>query len=230
MFALDRAARFIHESNLIEGVGELSLEAIASQLAAEPRTQRGHAGAFRDFMELAAERSPLNCGDFRRAQRLIAYEELQLVAGWDPERDVLPPEVRDKIGDWRLEDLSQGKRGVPFPLIDERMKLLIRGLEHFLAETWPTETIIDFAADAHHEYEKIHPFADGNGRTGRLLVNYILAFYGLPLAIFTADDKNETYFPACAAPDSSPMRAYLRTKLLRGENGPGAADIDNDGC
>jgi Fic family protein len=35
----------------------------------------------------------------------------------------------------------------------------------------------------HAEFEKIHPFADGNGWTGRLLMSYMLILYGLPPAI-----------------------------------------------
>lgn len=36
------------------------------------------------------------------------------------------------------------------------------------------------AAIFHHKLEKIHPFMDGNGRTGRMLMNYILLSKGYP--------------------------------------------------
>jgi Fic family protein len=49
------------------------------------------------------------------------------------------------------------------------------------------------AFDAHFTLVSIHPFADGNGRTSRLLMNYILAYHDLPLAILYKEDKLEYY-------------------------------------
>jgi len=48
---------------------------------------------------------------------------------------------------------------------------------------------------AHFDLVSIHPWYDGNGRTSRLLMNYIQAYYGLPLAIVFKEDKAE-YFTA----------------------------------
>ena len=39
----------------------------------------------------------------------------------------------------------------------------------------------------------IHPFADGNGRISRLLMNYILSYHQLPLATIFKEDKLEYY-------------------------------------
>ena len=43
--------------------------------------------------------------------------------------------------------------------------------------------------DAHFDLVSIHPFYDGNGRTSRLLMNYIQAYYELPLAIVREENK-----------------------------------------
>ena len=45
------------------------------------------------------------------------------------------------------------------------------------------------AARWHGFFEYLHPFRDGNGRTGRLLSNFILLRAGLPLLIITLDDR-----------------------------------------
>ena len=41
--------------------------------------------------------------------------------------------------------------------------------------------VIDFASFFHNEFQRIHPFIDGNSRTSRLLMLHILRSYGIPI-------------------------------------------------
>lgn len=47
--------------------------------------------------------------------------------------------------------------------------------------------------DQHVQYEKIHPFVDGNGRTGRMLMNWTRLKCGLPLLIIKASERQMYY-------------------------------------
>lgn len=49
--------------------------------------------------------------------------------------------------------------------------------------------------DAHFDLVSIHPFYDGNGRTSRLLMNYLQLLFHLPMSIVFKEDKAE-YFDA----------------------------------
>lgn len=58
---------------------------------------------------------------------------------------------------------------------------------------------IERAALFHARFESIHPFADGNGRTGRLLLNFMLVQNGWwPVNIRYREDRNR-YYDALAA-------------------------------
>jgi Fic family protein len=50
---------------------------------------------------------------------------------------------------------------------------------------------LDLSFVTHFNLVSIHPFYDGNGRTSRLLMNYIQAYYGLPLGIVHNQAKAE---------------------------------------
>ena len=53
--------------------------------------------------------------------------------------------------------------------------------------------IVEFSAILHHKFVHIHPFRDGNGRTGRLLMNVFLMHYGFPLVIIQKNDRSKYY-------------------------------------
>jgi fido (protein-threonine AMPylation protein) len=50
---------------------------------------------------------------------------------------------------------------------------------------------IAHAAEHHAWFERIHPFVDGNGRVGRLLLNFLLLQQGYPPAVILAERRRQ---------------------------------------
>ena len=76
-------------------------------------------------------------------------------------------------------------------------------------------TTVEKAARVHHGVASIHPFVDGNGRTARLAMNFILIADGYPPISIPTDLRTE-YYDALEAADSGDFQTwqnFLETQL-----------------
>ena len=90
--------------------------------------------------------------------------------------------------------------GVPPEDVEKEVKYICDEL--FSAALDSNEKILKASAWFHCNFEVIHAFADGNGRVGRMLLNYILLLNNMPPLIIFDEDK-EAYYMALEVFDHS---------------------------
>lgn len=90
--------------------------------------------------------------------------------------------------------------GVPPEDVENEIEFICQELLN--AELRCAEDVLKAAVWFHCSFERIHAFADGNGRVGRSLLNYILMTNNLPPTVIFDEDK-ETYFMALEVFDHS---------------------------
>lgn len=118
-------------------------------------------------------------------------------------------------GEWRKSAVHVGARYfTSFQKVEREVTNLCNELNSIIDNVNTPCEIYQLAFDAHFYLVSIHPFADGNGRVSRLVMNYILAYHNMPLATIFAEDKQEYYQALEAARkgddmDLTPIRKFL---------------------
>lgn len=89
-----------------------------------------------------------------------------------------------------------GKEGVSFEKISEEISHWIMNVNDLIKNGKNENSIFleETIKTQHINYERIHPFVDGNGRTGRMFMNWTrLKCCNLPLLIIKASERYQYY-------------------------------------
>lgn len=121
----------------------------------------------------------------------------------------------ERPGEYKKHDYVTGREEVGASPEDVSLEL-----SELLAEIQDidNEKALTAAAYFHAKFENIHPFADGNGRTGRLLMNYLLVLHDHPPIVIHEEDRRN-YFEALEAWDSKqeliPLIDFLKQQTVK---------------
>jgi len=181
-----------------------------------PQLRRNLAKVFGRVRDEALRRTPLTSEVARGWQVEVMY-------GLDPPEPNLVGAVRGETG---LEDYNVEVGEAPgvwasdvsseLAEFDRKLPLAVAELDQLVSigevpDSDSLEAILTLCAWAHSEWVRIHPFANGNGRTARLWVNSIAMRYGLPPFLRMRPRPGGGYARAC----SSAMRGnWLPTVAL----------------
>jgi Fic family protein len=188
---------FTYESNAIEG-NSLTLKDVTMIL------QENKAGGNKNLREVY---ETLNT---RKALEFLFYNDIKITEKSICElHEVLVKETDVKTGYKKFPNFLLGRtiKTVPPEKVSEEMQKLLAWY-HENKTMHPLQK----AAQFHALFEKIHPFEDGNGRVGRILLNAILRKHGyMPLII--RKTQRVAYFSALQAADREHYETLYRFLL-----------------
>lgn len=202
---------YTHESNKIEG-NTLTLRETAIVI------EKG----------LTIGGKPLNdhLEAINHAQAIDYIKDLAKATNTITERDILQIHAlilqgidRENAGRYRsVPVMISGSKHTPPPpyVVPEKMQEMMR----FYDENRETMHPVELASEMHERLVYIHPFADGNGRTARLLMNLILLQNGYPIAILKGDTENrlkyyEALETASITGDKTPFKNFIKEVLTQ---------------
>ena len=214
-----------HHSTAIEGntlvlrqVEQLLDEgrAVGNKELREYMEVRGYADAANWVYGQALNRGAWSTGELLSLTELRHVHRLALTPAWDvaPHPSATPSERPGSFREHDIRPFPGGMRPPPWPEVPAMASDWIGEVQ---ALSLGGENIEPEAlARLHANFEQIHPFLDGNGRTGRLVLNLILVRLGYPPAIIFKGDRRR-YLAALGSADQGdhgPLAELIARAIL----------------
>ena len=124
--------------------------------------------------------------------------------------------IRDDAGQYRRHGVRIVGANVPtanYVRVPERMKDLVKEINKKPVD------IIEQATIIHSKFEQIHPFSDGNGRIGRLVLCAMLLLNNLPPAVIQIKEKRlylNNLRKSQLSDDFIPLESFICDAVLNG--------------
>lgn len=168
----------------------------------------GHNDAIKWIEELLKQKRPLTENFIRELHQLILKEPYFVNA---ITADGQPTRKQIKVGVYKTTpNHVQTKTGEIFRFATpEETPALMADLINWYREK--IQTAINpmlLSAEFHYKFIRIHPFDDGNGRTARILMNFILMQNGYPPVVIKTEDK-ENYFAVLRQADAGMIEPFI---------------------
>lgn len=180
-------ANFTYESNAIEG-NSLTLKDV-SIVMFDNATVEG-----KDLREIYETRNSRKVIDLMLKKKFdITHNDIKKV------HKLLMQDIDTTLGYKKLPNYLFGRNVETTP--PERVEGEITKLIEWYKENRKSEHPLKISALFHGEFEKIHPFEDGNGRVGRVLSNAILINDGYPPLIIRKSQR-ESYLKVLESSDT----------------------------
>jgi len=133
--------------------------------------------------------------------------------------NVAPGTFDSSKGEYRKTGVFAGETAFPnYKKVEGLVKSLCKNLVKNIHQVETPKDIYDMAFDFHFDLVSIHPFADGNGRVSRLMMNYILLYHDQVPAIIHKEDRKK-YINALEesreAESNDPIRAFLYQQQIK---------------
>lgn len=119
----------------------------------------------------------------------------------------------DWAGKWRTTNIIVGQLEPPAPhRVIQLLYQFVDNLNFKIAAAKTQEEYMDCLLYAHYEFIRIHPFSNGNGRTGRILMNLVAMKFGYkPLVLYHREGESRTiYIDAMKAADKGDIESLKR--------------------
>ena len=121
-------------------------------------------------------------------------------------------DIKDTEGYRTVQVFIQGSEHIP-PEPEKVPNLMMYYIYNYNHDE---QDIFTKIAKYHTDFERIHPFEDGNGRTGRLLINYELLKNDLPSVVIAKEDRVK-YFEFLRNNDNNGLAQWLKELSTREE-------------